>query len=60
MRIGTSELILILIIALILFGGGKVAGLGKALGTSIPEFKEEMHKTDKKDGSDNDGDTPHK
>lgn len=47
MRIGSSELILILIIAVILFGGDKVAGLGKALGTSIREFKEEMHKPTK-------------
>ena len=30
MRVGTSELLLILVIALVLFGGGKVAGLGKA------------------------------
>lgn len=44
MRIGTSELLLILVIALVLFGGGKVAGLGKAMGTSLREFKEEMHK----------------
>jgi len=60
MRIGSSELILIIIIALILFGGGKVAGLGKALGTSIREFKEELHKTETKDGTDKDGETPHK
>jgi sec-independent protein translocase protein TatA len=44
MRIGTSELLLILVIALVLFGGGRVAGLGKALGTSLREFREEMHK----------------
>jgi len=44
MRIGTSELLLILVIALVLFGGGKVAGLGKALGTSLREFQEEMYK----------------
>ena len=43
MRVGTSELLLILVIALVLFGGGKVAGLGKAVGTSLREFKEEMH-----------------
>ena len=44
MRVGTSELLLILVIALVLFGGGKVAGLGKAVGTSLRVFKEEMHK----------------
>ena len=46
MRLGTSELLLILIIALVLFGGQKVSGLGKALGTSIREFKEELHRDD--------------
>ena len=28
----------------LVIGGGKVAGLGKAVGTSLREFKEEMHK----------------
>jgi len=36
---GATELIIILVIVLILFGGGKVAGLGKSLGTAITEFK---------------------
>lgn len=44
MHLGTSELILILLIALILFGGGKVASLGKDLGTSLREFKAAVHK----------------
>jgi len=43
MRLGTSELLLIFAIAIILFGGNKVAGLGKALGISIREFKQEIH-----------------
>ena len=34
-RIGTTELLVILLIALVLFGGSRVAGLGKALGTSL-------------------------
>ena len=29
-RIGTTELLVILLIALVLFGGSRVAGLGKA------------------------------
>lgn len=45
MRLGTTELILILIIALVLFGGGKIAGLGKAVGTSMREFKEAFNDT---------------
>jgi sec-independent protein translocase protein TatA len=46
MRLGTSELLLILVIALVLFGGKKVSGLGKALGTSLREFKQELNKTE--------------
>ena len=44
MRMGSMELLLIVVLAIVLFGGGKVAGLGKALGTSIREFKSEVHK----------------
>lgn len=44
--LGAQELIIILIIVLVLFGGKKMAGLGKALGTSLREFKEEVNKTD--------------
>ena len=42
MRLGTTELLLILAIALLLFGGKKLSGLGKALGASIREFKSEI------------------
>lgn len=38
-KIGTGELILILAIALIVVGPGKLPDLGKALGKSISEFK---------------------
>ena len=54
MRLGTTEIILIVVLA---FGGGKLAGVGKALGKSIKDFKnevkddkaEEKSKEDKKD-----------
>lgn len=39
MRLGTTEIILIIILALVLFGGSKIAGLGGALGKSIKDFK---------------------
>ncbi|WP_299447290.1 twin-arginine translocase TatA/TatE family subunit [uncultured Phascolarctobacterium sp.] len=42
MRLGATELILILAIAFLVFGSSKLSGLGKALGTSIREFKEEV------------------
>lgn len=38
-RIGTGELILILIIALIIVGPSKLPELGKALGKTLNEFK---------------------
>ncbi|MBQ6529121.1 MAG: twin-arginine translocase TatA/TatE family subunit [Clostridia bacterium] len=42
MRLGTTEILLIVILALILFGGGKLSGVGKALGQSIREFRHEV------------------
>ena len=39
LRLGTTEIILIVVLALVLFGGSKLAGVGKALGTSIKDFK---------------------
>lgn len=42
MRIGTTELLLILALAILLFGGTRLAGLGKSLGRGIKDFKEEM------------------
>ncbi len=40
MGIGPGELLLILLIALIIFGPGKLPELGRALGRSIREFRE--------------------
>ncbi|TDA70101.1 MAG: twin-arginine translocase TatA/TatE family subunit [Clostridia bacterium] len=39
-HIGLPELVIILVIALIVFGAGKLPGVGRALGRSIREFKE--------------------
>ncbi len=50
MRFGPMEIILILVLALVVFGGGKLAGVGKALGTSIREFKKEVGSDEKTDG----------
>ena len=47
MRIGVTEILLILVLALVLFGGNKLAGVGKALGQSIREFKKEVTPEDK-------------
>ncbi|MDU7361711.1 MAG: twin-arginine translocase TatA/TatE family subunit [Propionibacteriaceae bacterium] len=40
--IGVPELIIILVVVLVLFGGSRLAGLGKGVGRSIREFKEEV------------------
>ena len=37
--LGAPELIIILVIMLVLFGGAKLPGLAKGLGQSIKEFK---------------------
>lgn len=52
MHLGIQELVVILIIVLVLFGGRKISGLGKALGTSMREFKEEVNKKDSVPGGD--------
>lgn len=41
MMIGTTQLIIILVIVVVLFGGTKLAGLGKSTGKAIREFKDE-------------------
>jgi len=46
MRLGTTEIVLIIVLALVLFGGGKLAGVGKALGKSIKDFKHEVNEED--------------
>jgi len=40
--IGWPEAIIILIVVLVLFGGSRLAGVGKGVGRSIREFKEEV------------------
>ena len=48
MRLGITEILLILVLALVVFGGSRLAGVGKALGQSIREFKKEVN-PEKKD-----------
>ena len=43
-RIGPMELILILVIALVIFGPKKLPEIGKALGNAIREFKKHSNK----------------
>ena len=48
MRLGALEIVLILVVVLVLFGGNKLAGVGKALGQSIRDFKKEIKSEDEK------------
>lgn len=43
-RIGVPELIIVLIIALVIFGPAKLPEIGKALGKGISEFKGHANK----------------
>ena len=45
-NIGIPELLLILVVALVIFGPGKLPEIGKSLGKSIGEFKEALRKTE--------------
>lgn len=48
MRLGTWEIILIIVVVLLVFGGTRLAGLGKSLGKGVREFKEEIHAEEEK------------
>ena len=44
--IGTTELILLLVIILIIFGAGKLPEIGSAMGKAIKSFKKSVHDTE--------------
>ncbi|HPS20908.1 MAG TPA: twin-arginine translocase TatA/TatE family subunit [Candidatus Omnitrophota bacterium] len=48
--LGLPEVLLILVIALLIFGANRLPEIGKALGRSLSEFKKGMNEySDKKD-----------
>ena len=49
--LGGFEWLVILVIVLLVFGTGKLAQIGPALGKSIRGFKQELHADDKKTGA---------
>jgi sec-independent protein translocase protein TatA len=49
MGIGSpTDMAIIAVVVVLLFGGAKVAGFGKAIGQSVRGFKEEVNATDTK------------
>ncbi len=46
--IGLPELLVILLIILVIFGGSRLAGLGKGVGGAIRAFKDEVTDADEK------------
>lgn len=54
MGIGFTELIVILVIILILFGPGKLPEIGKALGRGIREFKDAQNDVKRKSSDSDD------
>jgi len=53
-----TTMIIVLVIALVLFGPGKLPELGKALGKGINEFKSATNGEEKKDKDEKDKETP--
>ncbi len=49
-NVGPFELIIILLIVIAVFGAGRIAGVGRALGTSVREFREEARNEEDEDG----------
>ena len=50
MPLGGWELAIVLVVALLLFGGSRLAGVGKGMGRSIREFKDEVKGVEEKTG----------
>ena len=48
---GPFELGVILVIVVLIFGTGKLTGIGKSLGTAIHDFKTSVKPEDKEDGA---------
>jgi sec-independent protein translocase protein TatA len=51
-NIGPTELIIVLVIVLLIFGPKRLPGLGKQLGSGMREFKESISGTNRDDDDD--------
>src|SRR5699024_11077051 len=57
-NLGPMEIAIIALVVLLLFGGSKLAGLGKSTGRALREFKEETKGLRDADNSDGDDSEP--
>lgn len=48
-NIGVTEILLIALVALLLFGAGRIADIGKGLGQGIKNFKQGLKEADELD-----------
>lgn len=53
---GPVEAIVVVIVVLVVFGAGRLAGVGKALGTGLREFREEARTGDAEQTEEDDSD----
>ena len=51
MELGAPELLIIFVVILLLFGPGRIAGLGKELGSGIREFRQGLTGNEKENNS---------
>jgi len=54
MNFGATEIIIIVLIILVLFGGKRLPGLAKSLGSSIRSFRKGIDESKKQDADSND------
>jgi sec-independent protein translocase protein TatA len=50
-NVGATEILLIALVALLLFGAGRIADIGKGLGQGIKNFKQGLKEADELDSS---------
>ena len=54
---GPIEAVVVVVVVLVVFGAGRLAGVGKALGTGLREFREEARGPDAPDGDGEEGES---
>ena len=55
MGFGTTELLVIAFVVLLLFGGKKLPQLGRSMGNAITNFKKGLNESPKEEGKDKNG-----